>query len=329
MAAFLVRKRSALGVRRRRLRSRAGRSLLFKDAAPCDCAQPTRLHEPKRLDYKQQLKPLGHGRRVLYKGVMMPFVQLRGKKIAYAVNPEAYDASSLALVFVHGSGGDREDWRDQLSGLSETATALAIELPGHGKSDGPGESSVAAYAAWVADFVEALGLSRVMLVGCSLGSAITQWIALIGKPWLQAIGLVGAGARLRVHPSFLEGLKKEDGAAALSLLADFCLSPHTGEPLRSFIDQKMRAVSADIVYGDLKACDEFDVMDRLKKITVPTWIIVGQDDRLTPPKYAQFLHKEIRDSWLHVVGQAGHLISLEAPETFNNLLKEFIQQRLQ
>ncbi|MGC9028073.1 MAG: alpha/beta fold hydrolase [Desulfomonilaceae bacterium] len=259
----------------------------------------------------------------------MPFVQVRGKKIAYAVNPEAYDPSSLALVFVHGSGGDREDWRDQLTSLSAVATALAIELPGHGKSDGPGESSVGAYAAWVADFIEALGLSRVMLVGCSLGSAITQWIALMGKPWLKAIGLVGAGARLRVHPSFLDGLKKDDGAGALSLLADFCLSPRTGAPLRPLVDQKMRAVSADLVYGDLKACDEFDVMERVREIAVPTWIIVGKDDRLTPPKYAEFLHREIKDSALHVVEHAGHLVSLEAPARFNSLLTEFIQQRLQ
>ncbi len=259
----------------------------------------------------------------------MPFVQVRGKKIAYAVKPEAYDPSSLALVFVHGSGGDREDWRDQTSGLSAVATTVAIELPGHGKSDGPGENSVSAYAGWVADFIEALGLARVMLVGCSLGSAITQWIALIGKPWLKALGLVGAGARLRVHPSFLEGLKKDDGAAALSLLADFCLSPSTGEPLRSFLDQKMRAVSADLVYGDLKACDEFDVMERVNEIRIPSWIIVGKDDRLTPPKYAEFLHKEIKDSTLHVVENAGHLVSLEAPATFNTLLREFIHQRLQ
>lgn len=258
----------------------------------------------------------------------MSFIEVRGKRIAYGINPPTYNRSSLSLVFVHGSGGDREDWRDQLIGLAPSATVVAIELPGHGKSDGPGESSVTAYADWVSDFVEVLRLSNVMLVGCSLGSAITQWIALNGKPWLKAIGLVGAGARLRVHPSFLEGLKKEDGSGALALLADFCLSPKTGDPLRSSLDQKMRSVSPDIVYGDLKACDEFDVMDRVKEIEIPTWIIVGQDDRLTPPKYAQFLHKEIKDSVLNVVEKAGHLISLEAPDVFNGLLKSFIEERL-
>jgi len=259
----------------------------------------------------------------------MSFIEVSGRRIAYGVNPAAYDPSSLSLLFVHGSGGDREDWRDQLIGLTSTATVIAIELPGHGESDGPGESNVAAYAGWVSDFVEELKLSKVMLVGCSLGSAITQWIALMGKPWLKAIGLVGAGARLRVHPSFLEGLQKADGSAALTLLADFCLSPRTGDPLRSSLDQKMRIVPTDLVYGDLKACDEFDVMDRIKEIQIPTWIIVGEDDRLTPPKYAQFLHKEIKGSVLNIVEKAGHLISLEAPFVFNTILKSFIQQRLQ
>ncbi len=258
----------------------------------------------------------------------MSCIEVRGKRIGYAVNPDNYDPSSLSLVLIHGSGGDREHWRDQIMGMHSTATVVAVELPGHGKSDGPGESSVGAYAGWVSDFVQALGLSKVMLVGCSLGSAITQWIALIGKPWLKAIGLVGAGARLRVHPSFLQGLKKDDGSAALALLADFCLSPQTGDPIRSWLDQQMRSVDPDIVYGDLKACDEFDVMDRVKDIKMPTWIIVGEHDRLTPPKYAQFLHKEINDSVLHVVEKAGHLVSLEAPEMFNSLLKSFIEERL-
>lgn len=258
----------------------------------------------------------------------MEFADISGRKIAYAVRPPNYDPQALSLVFIHGSGGDSNHWKDQVNGLSGIATSLAIELPGHGSSGGKGEQTVSAYADHVSAFVEELNLTKVFLIGCSLGSAITLWIALSGKPWLTAIGLVGAGARLRVHPSFLEGLRQPDPSNALSLLSDFCLSPSTVGPLRSSVSEKFERTDPAIIHGDLSACNEFDVIQRLGQIGVPTWILVGSDDRLTPPKYAEFLHKNIEGSVLDVVNGAGHLVSMEAPDIFNERLASFITAKL-
>ncbi len=256
----------------------------------------------------------------------MPQVSVRGRRLAYEVQPVGLDKSSLTVVFIHGSGGDREDWRAQLDGLPQVANVIALELPGHGESDPPGEATVEAYAQWVADFVDAMDLQTVMLVGCSLGSAITQWIALFSpKTWLVGIGLVGAGARLRVHPAFLEGLR-QDKQKALAMLSDFCLSPATGEPLRERLREKYLKTSAELVHGDLSACNEFDVMDSIHKLRLPTWILVGEDDQLTPVKYARYLHEVIAGSRLGIVPQAGHLVMMERPEEFNRLLAEFLPE---
>jgi pimeloyl-ACP methyl ester carboxylesterase len=256
----------------------------------------------------------------------MPEVSVRGRRLAYEVQPEDLDKSLLSVVFIHGSGGDREDWASQLNGLPQVANVVILELPGHGQSDPPGETTVEAYAQWVADFVDALVLQKVVLVGCSLGSAITQWIALFTpKPWLVGIGLVGAGARLRVHPAFLEGLKKDE-QKALAMLSDFCLSSATGEPLRGKLREKYIKISADLVHGDLSACNEFDVMGNIGKIRLPTWILVGEDDQLTPVKYARYLHEAIAGSRLAVVPQAGHLAMMEKPAEFNRLLAEFLTE---
>jgi len=257
------------------------------------------------------------------------FADIRGGRIAYTVRPQKYDPQTLSLIFIHGSGGDSEHWTDQVNGLSGIATSLAIELPGHGSSEGKGEQTISAYANQVCDFVEALNLTRVFLIGCSLGSAVTLWITLLEKPWLAAIGLVGAGARLRVHRSFLDGLKQSDASDALSSLADFCLSPSTGGTLRASISERFERTDPAIVHGDLAACNEFDVMDKLGQIRVPTWILVGRDDRLTPPKYAEFLHKNIGGSVLDVIDGAGHLVSMEAPDVFNERLASFIKAKLQ
>jgi pimeloyl-ACP methyl ester carboxylesterase len=234
-----------------------------------------------------------------------------------------YDKSALAVVFIHGSGGDREDWRGQLDGLSECATIIALELPGHGSSEPPGESTVPAYAQWVLDFIAAMGLEKVVLVGCSLGSAITQWIALSPPSWLSAIGLVGAGARLKVHPAILDGLL-QDEEKAMAVMADFTLSPSANKALRERLGEKLHKTSAKLIHADLSACNEFDVMERVGGISLPTWILVGEDDRLTPVKYSRFLHDAINGSRLAVIPGAGHMAMLEKPDVFNMLLADFL-----
>lgn len=253
----------------------------------------------------------------------MPDVTVRGRRLAYGAQPEDFDRSALTVVFLHGSGGNRDDWQAQLKGLSDLVNTVALELPGHGASEPPGESSVAAYAQWVADFVKTVGLEQVVLVGCSLGSAITQWLALSKEPWLKGIGLVGAGARLRVHPDFLEGLGK-DSAKALRLLADFALSRTPDPSIHQAVIEKFEQCTPDLVHGDLSACNEFDVMKRIAEISLPTSILVGEEDRLTPVKYSHFLHDNIAGSRLAVIPGAGHLAMVEKPHDFNNLLREFL-----
>ena len=162
-------------------------------------------------------------------------------------------------------------------------------------------------------------------MGCSLGSAVVQWIALSPRPWLSAIGLVGAGARLKVLPAVLDGLRQEgERQQSMGMMAEFCLSPSTGEPLRSSFTEKFRHTSPELVLNDLLACDAFDVMKRIGEISLPTWIIVGEDDNLTPMKYARFLHEHISGSRLSVIPGAGHLVMMEKPKEFNELLGQFL-----
>jgi pimeloyl-ACP methyl ester carboxylesterase len=254
----------------------------------------------------------------------MAEVSIRGRKLTYNAQPVDFDKSALTVVFIHGSGGDKDDWQEQLSGVSDTANVMAIDLPGHGDSEPPGERNVAIYAQWVSDLVEEIGLEKALLVGCSLGSAIAQWLALEGKPWLAGIGLVGAGARLKVHPAFLEGFLN-DKTAAIGMLVEYALSPATVDPVRSRVREKLDQGPVEVLHGDFSACNEFDVTDRISKIKLPTWILVGEDDRLTPVKYARFLNDAIQGSKLDIVPAAGHLAMVEKPEEFNRLLKDFLK----
>jgi pimeloyl-ACP methyl ester carboxylesterase len=160
-------------------------------------------------------------------------------------------------------------------------------------------------------------------VGCSLGSAITQWIALSPRPWLAGIGLVGAGARLKVVPSLLDGILNAS-PTALASFADYAVSSNADNRVRSQVRERFQTGSAKLIHGDLLACDRFDVMNRLAEISVPTCIIVGEEDRLTPVKYSRHLHDSIKGSRLAVVPGAGHLVMMEQPEAFNEHMGEFL-----
>jgi pyruvate dehydrogenase E2 component (dihydrolipoamide acetyltransferase) len=91
----------------------------------------------------------------------MPELFVRGRRIGYESNPADFDVTKTVILFVHGTGGDRDDWRSQLDDLSVPGSVIAMELPGHGISDPPGETTVSAYAEWVEGFVETLRLKRV------------------------------------------------------------------------------------------------------------------------------------------------------------------------
>jgi pimeloyl-ACP methyl ester carboxylesterase len=253
----------------------------------------------------------------------MPEVTIRGRRLGFEAQPVDFNKSALTALFIHGSGGDREEWRAQLDGLSDRFTAVALELPGHGSSEPPGESSVSAYADWVVDFVEALRLTKVVAVGCSLGSAITQWMALSPKPWLVGMSLVGAGARLRVIQSFLDGILGGN-QEVLTSFADYALTTDPEGRLRSKVRERFLTGSAEVIHGDLTACNRFDLIERIGDISLPTCIIVGEEDRLTPVKYSRFLNDNIKGSQLAVVPGAGHLVMMEKPEEFNRHLGAFL-----
>lgn len=235
------------------------------------------------------------------------------------------DSSKCTLVFIHGSGGSNVLWAGQIDALSARANTVALDLPGHGQSQGQGMQRMEDYARAVADFIEAVDAPRPIPCGLSIGGAIVQQLILDFPDRFAGGILIGTGARLRVLPAILEGIEK-DYQAHVAALPQFAASPKTDPAMLQNIMEANARCPAQVALGDFLACDRFDVMDRLTDINLPILIISGDDDRLTPPKYADYLEKNIKNARRVYIMDAGHLVPAEKPGEVNQVIMDFLDE---
>jgi pimeloyl-ACP methyl ester carboxylesterase len=215
-------------------------------------------------------------------------------------------------------------WQAQLAGLADLARVIAPDLPGHGSTAGPGRSRIDDYAAWVLALCDAVGLDRAILGGHSMGGAIAQRVALAHPDRLRALVLVGTGASLRVATRILT-LFRAEGAEGPDLVRSLSYSPAT-PPERVVEASSAIAETPPLVsLGDFLACDGFDVRAELPRLRLPTLIVVGRDDRLTPPKLAAELGTIIPHAQLLEIPDAGHFPQLEQPAALTAALRAFLR----
>ncbi len=237
-----------------------------------------------------------------------------------AVKLSFLKGKDVDVVYIHGSGCDASLWENQLKEIG----GYAVDLPNHGMSCAAEINSIDDYAYFVAKAVKKM-LGRAVVVGHSLGGAIAQKIYLDYPKVVKALVLVGTGVRLRVLPDILQGLKEKPAETA-EMVSKFSFASDR------FVDKysKIFAERANILRKDLLLCDKFDLLERYKageiEIKVPTLIIVGEKDRLTPVKYSEFMKNHIPDSELVVIPDAGHMVMLEKVEEFNRALGNFLKK---
>ncbi len=227
------------------------------------------------------------------------------------------------LICIHGAGGTHRHWGYVLRDLAGAARVLALDLPGHGRSAPPGRSEIGAYGAALLALMDALGLERAALAGHSMGGAVALWAALHAPGRVSALGLVGTGGRLRVHPALLDVLE-HDPPAALRQIVAWSYPPDTPADLRARAEADYARCDPAVFRGDLLACDRFDLSARLGEIRAPTAVVVGDADRMTPPKYAQALHTAISGAQLTVIPNTGHMAPLEQPAAVGTALRRVL-----
>lgn len=236
------------------------------------------------------------------------------------------DWSRPAVILLHGAGGNHLSWPPELRRLSGQRI-YALDLPGHGKSDGIGRQSISDYASCVLAFMDELKLRKAVLVGHSMGGGIALEFAACYPQRTLGVAILSAGPLLRVSTELLE--KTSTPATfplAIKAIGELAFSPQVEPRLKENALGRMSQIRSSVLHGDFIACDAFDITDRLEAIAAPLLIISGSEDRMVAPHYSQAIHQKISNSLLHTVNDAGHMVMLENPQAVANILQFFLSQ---
>lgn len=234
-------------------------------------------------------------------------------------------SAAPAIVFIHGSGDNAATWDAVIACLPQY-TAIALDLPGHGAlidRPGPAQMTVDDYAGAVRAELTRRGLEHVLLVGHSLGSAIALRMAVDYPALVSRLALVGAGARMRVLPALLAEAKTDPASAKWKLVEMGFAATHQSQA-RAFLEQ-LAPTAPGMLHRDLAACDGFDIMSELGHIAQPTLVLTGAEDRLAPPKYAQYLAEHLDNARLALISDAGHYVQLEAPAAIAEAIRAWLE----
>ena len=256
-------------------------------------------------------------------------LRVDNRQVFAATGGRPFDPSLPAVVFVHGAGMDHTVWALQTRWFAWHGHAvLAVDLPGHGQSEGPPLDAIPAMAGWLLELVAAAGCGQAALAGHSMGAMAALAAAARGSA-ITALALAGIGARMPVHPELLTAARDGDPRAwDLIVSWGYGTPSHFGASRTPGLwlqggGRSLLARGPDRVLGtDLAACDAYrSAADDAAAAACPVTFIVGEQDRMTPPAAAAELAGRIADSRTAVIPGAGHMMMAERPdETLDALI---------
>jgi pimeloyl-ACP methyl ester carboxylesterase len=233
-----------------------------------------------------------------------------------------FDPALPAVVFLHGAGFDHSVWALLArSFASHGFGVLAPDLPGHGRSGGPPLASIAALADWTAAVLDAAGVRTARLVGHSMGSLVALAAAARYPDKVSALGLIAAAAPMRVSDDLLNAAKANDHAAVDMIdiwshgyRAGLGGSEAPGLWMLGTGERLLERAGPGVLFADLSACNDYgDAFAAAAKVTVPTVVILGSRDLMTPAKNGRAVAAAIANCRLTVLEGAGHMLISERP----------------
>jgi pimeloyl-ACP methyl ester carboxylesterase len=224
---------------------------------------------------------------------------------------------------LHGAGFDHSTWALHSRWFAHHGhSVLALDLPGHGRSQGPALQSIAEMADWTAALLDAAGAAKAHLIGHSMGSLIALETTARHPSRVSALSLLGTAATMTVGPDLLKAAEANSQDAidmvsiwGLGFPAEIGGSLAPGMWMHGGAQRVLQACAPGVLYSDLAACNAYaDALAAAAKVGVPTRLILGEKDMMTPAKAGKALASAIPHARTVVLSGAGHMMMVERPD---------------
>lgn len=253
----------------------------------------------------------------------MPHIEIGKRRVHYQLPSGARvdQPRGQLVLLVHGACDTSAYWRHVYRHLQGDHTPLAIDLPGHGDSEGPVLRGAGEHLAFLAELVDALGVPPFVFCGHSMGGSMAVEFALNHPHRLSGLVPVGSSPDWEIEQDDIDAWDRDPDAAYRNNLT-YLFAKETSREVRDAYDEQIRAIPTAVCQADFETCRTFDLSDRLGELRVPTAIVTG--DQETWIEGSRRLHEGIAGSRLEVVPAAGHAIALERPDALNAALDRFL-----
>jgi pimeloyl-ACP methyl ester carboxylesterase len=254
-----------------------------------------------------------------------------GKRVYAYTAGHALDAKKPTIVFVHGAGLDHSTFGLQSRYFGyHGRNVLALDLPGHGRCEGPPIATVAGMAEWVFKVLDATELPRASLVGHSMGALVALEAAARRPEGTERVACIGVAYPMKVSEAFLEAARNNDPAAydmetiwGHAPQAPFGANPNPGMWMYGDMLARLGRLAPGVLYNDLKACNDYSC--DFARVKCPVLLILGKRDMMTPPRAAAALQK-LPNIQTQLIEISGHSLMAEAPDATLDALRRFFSE---
>ena len=260
-------------------------------------------------------------------------LEVRGRSAYAYTGGKAFDAKLPTVTFVHGGALDHSVWILQSRYLAHHGFGvLALDLPGHGRSEGAPLARIEDMADWIVAALDAAGVKSAALVGHSMGSLAVLDCAARHPERAGRIALLGAAFPMRVSPELLEATKNDEPRAheMINVWSHSAPAHYPSNPGPGFwvIGENLRLMQRQkpgVLHADFAACNDYSAgLECAKKIACPALFVLGRRDAMTPIRAGRVLAAAVPRAKVIELDECGHNSMGEKPDEVLDALAEFL-----